>query len=372
MITDYQRLLARFEDLTRTPTARRDTALKICETETAPALAERLKRDIAESSNQIESYMIQTLRGLNAPAETLEAWKHTTPADIFERVVKAIETPRGADIATLSKYIEYGVKLIPTKPNQEGNFYQLKKDGELIKIDSLPGLHYWIEHGIERFIFIPKESNLLCFDLDRNHGDGVDGVSNFYSWLTDNGLEDIPIFKNLDGGTFPTYTTTASGGLHLYFRCMGDIKTVATIAPGVEIKYNGLNLTAGGSVKNGRAYVLHGDLKTAPYIPPPILFKLSKIFNQNSLTVKINSSKYHNYYPTRKATYTADQLLDFARKDARGGNHDTIFQMATRLKRAGYSEAETITQIEATPEHQGRNNKQDTYSCIKSIYRGIS
>ena len=102
-------------------------------------------------------------------------------------------------VSTLEKYIKAGIKLIPTKPNQEGNFYQLKKDGELIKIDSLPGLKYWIDHGIERFIFIPKEAGLLCFDLDRNHGDGADGVNNFYSWLKDKcGIEVIDVTRHLD------------------------------------------------------------------------------------------------------------------------------------------------------------------------------
>lgn len=272
------------------------------------------------------------------------------------------------NVSTLEKYIKAGIKLIPTKPNQEGNFYQLKKDGELIKIDSLPGLKYWIDHGIERFIFIPKDAGLLCFDLDRNHNDGENGVNNFYSWLKDNGLEQIPLFKNLDGGSFPTYTTTASGGLHLYFKCTGDLKTFATIAPGVEIKYNGLNITAGGSVKNGKTYSLHGELNKAPIIPAPLLLKLSKVLSKD-LNKEQAKTTARPYQAKGKKGFTIDQLLDFARQDSRGGNHDIILQMAGRLKRAGYTEADTIAIIEQTPEHQGRKDKQDTITCIKSIYR---
>lgn len=278
---------------------------------------------------------------------------------------KAPQKP-AISVPTLEKYIKAGIKLIPTKPNQEGNFYQLKKNGELIKIDSLPGLKYWIDHGIERFIFIPKEAGFLCFDLDRNHGDGVDGVNNLYSWLKDNGLEQIPLFKNLDGGSFPTYTTTASGGIHLYFKCTGELKTFATIAPGVEIKYNGLNITAGGSVKNGKAYSLHGELNKAPIIPAPLLLKLSKVLSQEPPKQK---PKTWGNQAREKRGFTADQLLDFARQDSKGGNHDIILQMAGRLKRAGYSEADTIAIIETTPEHQGRKDKQDTITCIKSVYR---
>lgn len=281
------------------------------------------------------------------------------PTDAQKAPQKAV-----ISVSTLEKYIKAGIKLIPTKPNQEGNFYQLKKDGELIKIDSLPGLKYWIDHGIERFIFIPKEAGFLCFDLDRNHNDGADGVNNFYSWLKDNGLEQIPLFKNLDGGSFPTYTTTASGGLHLYFKCTGELKTFATIAPGVEIKYNGLNITAGGSVKNGKAYSLHGELNKAPIIPAPLLLKLSKVLSKEQAKTTARP-----YQAKEKKGFTSDQLLDFARQDSRGGNHDIILQMAGRLKRAGYSEADTIAIIEATPEHQGRKDKQDTITCIKSVYR---
>lgn len=269
-------------------------------------------------------------------------------------------------VSTLEKYIQEGIKLIPTKPNQEGNFYQLKKDGELIKIDSLPGLHYWIDRGIERYIFIPKEAGLLCLDLDRNHDDGADGVNNFYSWLKKNGLEQIPLFKNLDGGSFPTYTKTASGGLHLYFKCTGDLKTFSAIAPGVEIKYNGLNLTAGGSMKNGKAYSLHGELNKAPIIPAPLLFRLSKVLSQETPRQKPTARPYQ---AKEKRGFTSDQLLNFARQDARGGNHDIILQMAGRLKRAGYSEADAAATIIQTPEHQGRRDKQDTITCIKSIYR---
>jgi len=285
------------------------------------------------------------------------------PTDAQKAPQKAV-----ISVSTLEKYIKAGIKLIPTKPNQEGNFYQLKKDGELIKIDSLPGLQYWIDHGIERFIFIPKEAGFLCFDLDRNHNDGADGVNNFYSWLKDNGLEQIPLFKNLDGGSFPTYTTTASGGLHLYFKCTGELKTFATIAPGVEIKYNGLNITAGGSVKNGKAYYLHGELNKAPIIPAPLLLKLSKVLSKD-LSKEQAKTTAKPYQAKEKRGFTSDQLLDFARQDSRGGNHDIILQMAGRLKRAGYSEADTIAIIEATPEHQGRKDKQDTITCIKSVYR---
>ena len=324
-------------------------------------LAERYGQDIADSIKSKytapkTSPQIEKIGGI-LQQSTLN------PTDAQKAPQKAV-----ISVSTLEKYIKAGIKLIPTKPNQEGNFYQLKKDGELIKIDSLPGLQYWIDHGIERFIFIPKEAGFLCFDLDRNHNDGADGVNNFYSWLKDNGLEQIPLFKNLDGGSFPTYTTTASGGLHLYFKCTGELKTFATIAPGVEIKYNGLNITAGGSVKNGKAYSLHGELNKAPIIPAPLLLKLSKVLSKD-LSKEQAKTTAKPYQAKEKRGFTSDQLLDFARQDSRGGNHDIILQMAGRLKRAGYSEADTIAIIEATPEHQGRKDKQDTITCIKSVYR---
>lgn len=324
-------------------------------------LAKRYGQDIADSIKS-KYTAPQTSPQIEKIGGILQQ-SNLNPTDAQKAPQKAV-----ISVSTLEKYIKAGIKLIPTKPNQEGNFYQLKKDGELIKIDSLPGLQYWIDHGIERFIFIPKEAGFLCFDLDRNHNDGADGVNNFYSWLKDNGLEQIPLFKNLDGGSFPTYTTTASGGLHLYFKCTGELKTFATIAPGVEIKYNGLNITAGGSVKNGKAYSLHGELNKAPIIPAPLLLKLSKVLSKD-LSKEQAKTTARPYQAKEKRGFTSDQLLDFARQDSRGGNHDIILQMAGRLKRAGYSEADTIAIIEATPEHQGRKDKQDTITCIKSVYR---
>ena len=321
-----------------------------------------------KNSKEIAPYYNQLIQALNAPqiekkGGILEGTKEN-PTEAPKAPQKAV-----VSVTTLEKYIKAGIKLIPTKPNQEGNFYQLKKNGELIKIDSLQGLKYWIDHGIERFIFIPKEAGLLCFDLDRNHNDGADGVNNFYSWLKDNGLEQILLFKNLDGGSFPTYTTTASGGLHLYFKCTGELKTFATIAPGVEIKYNGLNLTAGGSVKNGKPYSLHGELNKAPIIPAPLLLKLSKVLSQEP--PKQTARPYGNKYQAKeKKGFTTDQFLDFVRQDFRGGNHDIILRMAGRLQREGYSEADIIAIIEATPEHQGREHKKDTYSTINSLFRG--
>jgi hypothetical protein len=410
LLNSYDDIFERFSIMTTDGGTDFETALSYC-TNNAPAeLAEQFKKDVIDNRNSSVEYLLkvykeQTGNGINGET-ILNAWKPNTPTYIFNDVLKRlnkspVNAPRidytgdfkpqatnntteqkeaqespvlsdSSNFETLSKYITAGVKLIPTKPNEAGNFYQLKKNKgtpqeQIIKIDSLPGLKYWIEHGINRFIFIPKEAGFLCIDIDRNHGDGVDGVKNFYSWLENNGLEKIPMFKNLDGGTFPTYTTTASGGIHLYFKCTSELKTYATIAPGVEIKYNGLNITAGGSVKNGKPYSLHGELNKAPLIPAPLLLRFSKKLNKpEPKPAKLSG---HTYQAKKKGEYTTEQLLNFARQDSHGGNHEIIFQMATRLKRAGFLEADTIAIIETTPEHQGRNDKQDTYTCIKSIYQ---
>ncbi len=281
---------------------------------------------------------------------------------------------RPANFETLSKYINAGIKLIPTKPTDTGAFYQLKKDKgtpaeTLIKIDSLQGLKYWIDHDIKRFIFIPKEAGLLCIDIDRNHGDGIDGIKNFYTWLQSNGLSNIPFFKDIERGTFPTYTATANGGLHLYFRFQSELKTFSEITKGVELKYNGLSLTAGGSVKNNKSYSLHGDLLNAPYLPAPLLFRFSKL--NKPAPAPQNPNKYGAFYQAKKkGEYTPEQLLNFVRNDFKGlKGHNLIKEMATRLKRAGYSEAETLGIIQNTPEHLERENKQDTLTCIHSFYK---
>lgn len=324
---------------------------------------EYIARHLAGTYGQeIAGYILAGESPGNRPKRAGNGDFSTIPANNTGGDQTAPEKP-AIDVCTLEKYIFEGARLIPTRPTPEGGFYQLKRAGDVVKIDTPEGLHYWTGQGVERFIFIPKEAGFLCLDLDRGHGDGVDGVSNFASWLDSNGLGDLPLLRGLDD--FPTYTATASGGLHLYFKCKGDLTTFATIAPGVEVKYNGRSLTAGGSVKNGKPYFLRGELSRAPIIPAPLLLKLTKILSREP-----PSPKHRTYRaPDReKQGYTADQLLDFARQDSRGGAHDTIFQMATRLKRAGYTHADTLAIIEATPEHQGRRNQQDTLTCINSIF----
>lgn len=269
------------------------------------------------------------------------------------------------DFSVLRQYIEAGIKLIPTRPTKKA-FYQCKnKDGNIIKIETEQELKAWLQNDIKRFIFTPKEAGLLCIDIDKGHADGIDGLKNFEAWLKDKGLDQAPLFKDLS--RFPCYTKTPSGGLHLYFSFAGNIQTSASIVPGVEIKYNGLSLTAGGSLKNGKLYSLQGSIKNAPLLPGLLSIEFSKTLKAEPPSKQKSHLRKSLKYDTKE--YTTDQLLDYARQDAGGGTHNTIFYMAKRLKTAGYSEYETIKAIEATPEHLNRNDKHDTKTCIQSVYR---
>jgi len=286
-------------------------------------------------------------------------------ADIADRVrYEYIKAPPSIDM--LNCYLEHGIRLIPTKRMEDGRFIQLHtKEGGLLGVSDAKQLAYWVGKGVERFLFIPRDHGFLCLDIDRGHDNGGDGLEDFYSWLRKNYLEAIPYFKDLVGGSFPCYVKTPSGGFHLYFKCQSPLTLSQNITPNVEVKYGGKSLTASGSIKNGKQYIMHGTLSDAPAVPMAMIQKLSKRLDEE-LTRKPSTAPRATF---QKKGYTDEQLLDFARKDSAGGNHNTIFQMAQRLKREGRSLEQAMAIIKATPEHQNRKDRNDTDSCIKSVYK---
>ena len=122
---------------------------------------------------------------------------------------------------------------------------------------------------VERFNYEPGRAGFVCLDLDRGHGSGEDGVKAFLDLLKKPGKPLPSYFADLDGGSFPCYVTTPSGGLHLYFRFKGA-RTFRrrVLTKGAESFHFGGMLTAPGSQKNGVPYVLHGSLSKAPPLPP--------------------------------------------------------------------------------------------------------
>lgn len=313
-----------------------------------------------------ERYCIMAEGGYVEPQLIFSYIEKQYGQEIAEQIRKRHQPNRATPLDTLAEYVQFGAILTPTRPKDTGGFIQLKdKGGELVKISTLQDLNYWAEQGIERFIFTPKKANLLCLDIDRNHGDGVDGVENFKAWLKAEKLERMKEFSNIAGGSFPVYVETPNGGFHLYYQTTTEIKTLNTLAQGVEIKYNALSLTCGGSFKDGKPYVLHGQLKNVPKLPAILAMRFSRVLSEPEPKPK---KSHYTKQKQSKVGYSVEQLLDFARTDSKGGNHNKIFYMVKRLDKAGYSEDDVTAIVTGTPEHQGRTDKHDTFSCIKNWF----
>ena len=133
---------------------------------------------------------------------------------------------------------------------------------------------------IQLYRFEPGQGGFICLDLDRNHKDGKDGLQELVNVFRANGLPLPGIFKDLEGGSFPCYTLTPSGGMHLYFRYRGIRQYIHQYpAPAVELFHFGSTLAAPGSIKEGKGgYTLMGSLDDAPLFPGALerLLKLPK------------------------------------------------------------------------------------------------
>jgi hypothetical protein len=158
---------------------------------------------------------------------------------------------------------------IPLKP-----FYAKSADGNPASYSlALP-----LQHG-ERY-----KAHLrgwLVLDVDRNHRDGADGLKTFIACLArlrKNG-QVLPSYLEAvlqSGGVpgFPCYAETPDGGWHLYFRHTGA-EVSGRFGAGVEYKTQ--SITAAGSYRDGKPYILHGNYSLAPPVPYFILPKPKQV-----------------------------------------------------------------------------------------------
>ncbi|GHT36712.1 hypothetical protein AGMMS49593_02270 [Endomicrobiia bacterium] len=185
-----------------------------------------------------------------------------------------------ADIDTLKHYTDYGIKLIGAYENNaliasgDNDKYKEAFTSCLTDIKALckgKGDLQGRAKGtvINVFRFIPKDSGYLIIDIDRNHADGIDGLELFYTYFEKLGKtrDAMPqAMQNIEGGSFPCFVSTPSGGFHLYFKFNQDIKVKTTLnAKGIDILFT-KQATAAGSVKSKGEYTLHGKLADAPML----------------------------------------------------------------------------------------------------------
>ena len=312
------------------------------------------------------------------------------------------EHTRREGLAALQYVIQWGIKIAPCTKKEGGDYaflspykteYEtLLKKNQDAKISDCKGFTSDIEtikkriaEGIEIFRFIPADHGFLCLDVDKGHADGGNGATDFYNLFDRELLPET--LKDIEGGSFPCYAKTPSGGLHLYFRYDGPpVKNgKLKIAPGVEAKHGSPGLNAPGSAKAGRPYALYGELENAPRLYPIIKKLLTeKTAVKSDLTGKPERIAADRPAPRRWTNgnpgwqrITLDTLADEATA-AYGGHHERQvsfagkvcrMQLAARKKGNDYGEftaAAAFSYARSRPDIFG--NGADTEGTIKSVF----
>ncbi|MDR1534824.1 MAG: bifunctional DNA primase/polymerase [Planctomycetota bacterium] len=276
-------------------------------------------------------------------------------------------------IEALNHFIEHGVELIPCYPSGasiapwEGVPSPWTCDPAVIA-DLWHGRGDAAGRGwgtpIERFLFLPAAAGLVGLDIDRGHADGVDGLAQFYQLF---GRGSLPaMLRNLEVGSFPCYTKTPRGGFHVLFKYSGPPLHPyrGILCPGVEVKTGRLGLTAPGSMKGGRPYVLFGNLGDAPPLPPFLAAAIAAKTAPRSLP-----SRRQRVAPWGRLGHRIplERLAGEAINTAGGAHHFSQLNFASRAKRCGYDADDVLAHVAANPDTFGTG--RDTESTIFSIYR---
>lgn len=308
-------------------------------------------------------------------------------------------------LEALQYLTHWGMKISPCTKKEGGDYvfltpykaeYEtLLKQNPDTKISDCKGFTSDIEtvkkrmgEGTELFRFIPADHGFLCLDIDKGHASGKDGITAFYELFDRELLPET--LKDIEGGSFPCYTKTPSGGLHLFFRYNGPpVKNgELELAPGVEAKHGSPGLNAPGSAKQGKPYTLHGELENAPRLYPIIKKLLKEKAGKPALTENPQRAAADRPTPIRswespgrqwkgKPQITLDTLADEAAA-AYSGHHDRQvsfagkacrMQLAARKKGNDYGDFTATTVVSYA---KGRldifGNGADTEGTIKSVF----
>lgn len=218
---------------------------------------------------------------------------------------------------------------------------------------------------INRFRFIPGDAELICFDLDRGHADGGDGIKSFYALFKREGLL-LPDYL-ADIERFPCHTRTPSGGVHLHFKYTGTIQYKHQyFTRDVEVFHFGNTLTAPGSRKESGDYRLYGTLDAAPILPPIIERRLTN--NENTPANIIPRFTYDR--PERKGPPSLDMIADWAIRDGNyNGKNRLCFEIARRAARTDYeyTAAEVESYLQTLPQTAGHKQIRD---AVQSAFKG--
>jgi hypothetical protein len=212
----------------------------------------------------------------------------------------------------------------------------------------------------------------LVLDIDRKPADisadpeRGDGLKNFERWLESMGKpHDMrpPELRDIGGGSFPCSVITPSGGLHLYFKYAGPPIT-GILTDHVEVKT--WTITAPGSFKDGKPYLLLGDFDTAPplYRFGFILDALPKQKEAPMKQFRPLQEKKDWGLPSR------EKLIEWTDADGRGtaGRNEWAYSFAFHAKTHRWNKSDTLEALENEPHISGLP-EQEIISAVESAYR---
>jgi hypothetical protein len=233
---------------------------------------------------------------------------------------------------------------------------------------------------IRRYYFKPTIAGLICLDIDCKNG--KDGIAEFYNFCRARGKskEHLPKMLQELPNNFPCFVKTPNGGYHLYFKERGEREVKITHlpnAPAVEVKTK--QLTAAGSFKDGKPYILYGNISAAPLLP---IFIENAIFNTetmrknpNKITVLLQKQKKRTYKTHGNKDWgkpSWDKITEWTEKDNSQeigvGRNKRAFHLALHAKTHKYTFGETLnellndTTVNSLPEREIRD-------VVKSVYK---
>lgn len=261
-----------------------------------------------------------------------------------------------SNINTLRQYTELGIALAARNDYNaliENEFSQ-RYTNDFSKIEAMAnGKHNFISTTfpkgtpVKRFSFVPAKHGFICFDIDNKNG--VNGIEALKEFAKEKGLD----LKNTFNKT--AFVKTPNKGFHFYFKCRYTGKLKKDLCRGVEIKSN-LDLTAGGSIKDGKPYILKGKLAEALELPKEFL-ELCK--------AQIYEMPKQAIYTGKEKKYSLDFFLNETLEQVQG-NHNRQLTFSRKCKTFSFLPEQVLEFIYKHPEHFGTG--KDTANTVYSIY----
>jgi hypothetical protein len=212
-------------------------------------------------------------------------------------------------------------------------------------------------------------------DIDRKPADisadpeRGDGLKNFERWLERIGKPpDMrpPELRDVAGASFPCRVITPSGGLHLYFKYAGPPIT-GILTDHVEVKT--WTITAPGSFKDEKPYILCGDLDAAPPLPRFIETRLPTETKFPRAPVSV--PRFTPLKKTFEGKPSWEKIAEWTDTDGwgEGGRNNWAYSAARHAQSHDWAKADTLDALRDEPRADGLPDSE-IISAVESAYKG--